>query len=143
MPGFFQEKSQISGPVVHNDEVPDKWAPWSNSRVAPVLGAARKSQENVPSFLAKDSADFDTSKFNGMPPGMELDNQWAADIESMPLVTAGETDVSKDTNPESFREGFKRIDMKGTDDLYTGEHTDLWYGDTGGFIERNNMLDRS
>jgi hypothetical protein len=77
-----------------------------------------------------------------MPPGMELDNQSSLEMHQMPLSMAGETDVSKDTNPESFREGFKRVDMKGTDDLYTGEHTDLWYGDAGGFVERNNYLDR-
>jgi hypothetical protein len=134
MPGFFQEKSQISGPVVHNDDVPDKWASATS---------ARQSQADVPSFKAKDSADFDRQCFNVMPPGMEISEQPSAETNGMPLVMSGESDVSKDTNPESFREGFKRVDMKGTDDLYTGEHTDLWYGDAGGFVERNNYLDRN
>jgi hypothetical protein len=143
MPGFFQEKNQISGPVVKNDDVPDKWVPWSNNRTAPALGSARQSQDAVPSFVAKNAADVDMSKFNVMPPGMELDNQSSLEVHQMPLVMSGESDVSKDTNPESFREGFKRVDMKGTDDLYTGEHTDLWYSDVGGFCERNNYLDRN
>jgi hypothetical protein len=29
-----------------------------------------------------------------------------------------------------------------TDDLYTGEHCDHFYGDADGFVERNNYLDR-
>lgn len=145
MPGFFQEKNQISGPVVHNDDEPTDWS-WngggSGVRAARGLGVARQSQATVPQFVGETSNDVDTSKFNYMPPGMEMDNQASVEIHQMPLVMSGQTDVSKDTNPESFREGFKRIDMKGTDDLYTGEHTDLWYGDVDGFVERNNYLDR-
>jgi len=77
-----------------------------------------------------------------MPPGMDITNQCLTQQENMPLSMAGESDVSKDTNPESFECGFKKREMKGTDDQYTGEHVDHFYGDAGGFVERNNYLDR-
>ena len=44
--------------------------------------------------------------------------------------------------------GFTRLDMKATDDQYSGEHVDLYYGSVvdefgqESFVERNNMLDR-
>jgi hypothetical protein len=58
----------------------------------------------------------------------------------MPLVQAGSTDP---TGVSGLDKGYDRKDMKGTDDLYTGEHADLFYGDAGGFVERNNYLDRN
>ena len=60
----------------------------------------------------------------------------------MALVTAAETDVSKVQSPMAFKEGFTKHPMKGTDDLYTGEHADGFYSDSGGFCERMNLLDR-
>ena len=59
------------------------------------------------------------------------------------LVTSSETDVSKQTGAKAFTEGFTNHQMKNTDDMYTGEHTDQFYSDSGGFVERNNYLDRS
>jgi hypothetical protein len=55
---------------------------------------------------------------------------------------AGSTDVSNMSKIEALRKGFTKAEMKGTDDQYTGEHCDLFYGDAGGFVERNNYLDR-
>jgi len=64
----------------------------------------------------------------------------------------GNTDVSA---PPVFKDmektahlGFARLDMKATDDQYSGEHVDLFYGEAVdefgnvGFAERNNYLDR-
>jgi hypothetical protein len=69
--------------------------------------------------------------------------------QSMSLVLSGRSDVSRDTNQESKRKGFKHLGMKGTDDQYSGEHQDLFYGEAtvpgvnhDGFVERNNYLDR-
>ena len=89
-----------------------------------------------------DPYDVDVQKFNYMPPGMELSNQTSAEINQMPLVMSGECDVSADTSPESLYKGFTRKHMAGSDDQYTGEHVDHFYGDAGGFTERNNYLDR-
>lgn len=138
----LQEKFQIS-PVLNQKEnqFSDKWVKWVPGTTAPALGKARKSQESVGDWSAKCADDVDFRRFNEMPPGMDI-NQARADIEKMPLVMMDETSVSKSTNPESLREGFKRLDMKGTDDQYTGEHMDLFYGDAGGFVERNNYCDR-
>jgi hypothetical protein len=65
------------------------------------------------------------------------------DADQMPLVTSGETDVTKDSTPAAFARGFTKHDLGMVDDQYTGEHVDHFYGDAGGFIERNNYLDRA
>jgi hypothetical protein len=64
----------------------------------------------------------------------------------------GDTDVSGvstfENTPKLFKDGFKRREMQATDDEYSGEHIDLFYGtvkDEKGqesFVERNNYLDR-
>ena len=63
--------------------------------------------------------------------------------DQMRLVTSSETDVSKQTGAKAFTEGFTKHKLSNTDDMYTGEHTDQFYSDSGGFVERNNYLDRS
>ena len=63
--------------------------------------------------------------------------------DHMPLSLAGSTDISKgQVSAEALGKGFEKIGMKGCDDQYTGEHVDHFYGDAGGFVERNNYLDR-
>jgi hypothetical protein len=52
----------------------------------------------------------------------------------------------------AFKFGFTRKEMRGADDVYTGEHIDHFYGEAvgkddteqtyEGFVERNNYLDR-
>jgi hypothetical protein len=60
----------------------------------------------------------------------------------------GDTDVSNGCDAKSLDRGYHRMDMGGTDDQYTGEHMDLFYGEVvdekgqSGFVERNNYLDR-
>lgn len=64
--------------------------------------------------------------------------------DGMPLSIAGTTDVSgAQAELSAQHKGYSLGDMGMTDDLYTGEHVDLFYGDTGGFVERNNYLDRA
>lgn len=84
----------------------------------------------------------DPRKFNMMPPGMDISNQLRTEQRNQPLSMAGATDVSQDANPRAFAEGYTKRKMRGSDDLYTGEHVDHFYGDAGGFSERNNYLDR-
>ena len=72
-----------------------------------------------------------------LPPGMDI-----CEGNAMPISLAGETDLSCDTNTTSIEEGFTRRDMGNCDDQCTGEHVDAFYGDSGGFAERNNYLDR-
>jgi hypothetical protein len=86
--------------------------------------------------------------YNTLPPGSDVTDQEMADLRQMPLVTSGTSDVSMDTNPQSMKHGYKRLDMKPTDDTWTNEHVDAFYGEGKsdglvGFLERNNMLDRN
>lgn len=92
---------------------------------------------------------IDHQEAAGLPPlGIK-----AKRLAQMPLTTAGQSDESKRlVNNNSLRDGFTYIGMSGTDDQYTGENMDHFYGeavgndDAGnrvtGFVERNNYLDR-
>lgn len=85
----------------------------------------------------------DTQCLNDMPAGMDITDQHSTEQHSMPLSLAGRTDVSsKHADASALDAGFTKIGMKGCDDQYTGEHVDHFYGDAGGFVERNNYLDR-
>jgi hypothetical protein len=129
MPHPLQEKFQITVPAKIEGDEP--WASFESAR------DTHGKQEWCPA----DAGDQDPNKFNYMPPGMDI-HQHCSLQPQMPLSMAGQTDVSVDTNPDSFDCGFKKREMKGTDDQYTGEHVDHFYGDAGGFVERNNYLDR-
>lgn len=90
---------------------------------------------------ARHTRPVDTSCMNDLPPGMGIDQE-NSDIRNMPLSLAGRTDVSDHMNQKAIDDGFAKLPMKGCDDQYTGEHVDHFYGDAGGFVERNNYLDR-
>jgi hypothetical protein len=46
-------------------------------------------------------------------------------------------------NRTSLIKGYDKKKLLQTDDVYTREHNDAFYDDVGGFVERNNYLDRS
>lgn len=134
----LQEKFQSTMPP--KPEKDHEWRTFSSARSTGEAGFAHSNNKDA-------TADI-TMKTNFMPPGMDISNQRNKRIQNMPLSMAGETDVSNDTNPASFAKGFKRRDMGNTDDQYTGEHQDLFYGSAEdeegnvGFVERNNYMDR-
>jgi hypothetical protein len=85
--------------------------------------------------------------YNSLPPGMDIEDQEVFDNHPMLIVTSGQSDVSRDMNPEAAANGFTRRQMRPTDDMYTREHNDAFYDEITvdgmtGFLERNNMLDR-
>ena len=86
-----------------------------------------------------------SSVINNMPPGEDIMNQ--NHVENfIDGGLAGETSVTNHVS-SSLKTGYTRGDMRGFDDLYSGESIDLWYGEVGsgdkvGFIERSNYLDR-
>lgn len=85
--------------------------------------------------------------YSNLPPGSNIEDQEAFAPHNQPFSMGGQTDVSKDWNSESVRRGFSTYRMRPTDDLYTNEHCDAFYGEmvvdgVTGFLERNNMLDR-
>jgi hypothetical protein len=68
--------------------------------------------------------------------------------KDMPYVAAGSTDVSNSVNGAMLKKGYQRQNMLGTDDLYTNEHVEEFYGEATvdgktGYLERNNYLDRN
>lgn len=114
----LQEKFQILVPA--KPEAAEPWASFESAR--DMRGQTEHAHMNV------------------MPPGMSQSAQHT-EISNQPLVMSGESDVTV-TKPANWNKGFTNLEMKGTDDCYTGEHVDLFYGDSGGFVERNNYLDR-
>lgn len=124
MPGILQEKFQVDNPQNPNDDGNAGWVSDKSARRPHAVGL------RLP-----------------RPPGTNIEAQRDSLQHDMPLVMSGESDVSKDTNPESFSKGFKRLPMRATDDEYTKAHQDAFYDEMNvggdiGFAERNNMLDR-
>ena len=87
-------------------------------------------------------------KFNMMPVGYDATSEKDAFVQGF----GGDTDVTGQTTDlrgETLVKGYKRRDMKATDDQYSGEHCDHFYGEAVdekgqvGFAERNNYLDRN
>ena len=71
----------------------------------------------------------------------------------MPLHNVCQSDVTSNLcEGKSVKDGFTLHEMDNTDDQYTGEHVDQFYGDAvgwddgenkyTGFVERSNYLDR-
>ena len=133
----LQEKFQVMAPSREKAEDGDKWVPQTSARAPQVFRNDDWRQSSA--------ADVDARQFEDMPPGMEIDQGMLTSlINGMPLSMAGSTDVTACVTPGALHpdKGFTKHDMKGTDDCYTGEHVDHFYGDSGGFVERNNYLDR-
>lgn len=120
--GLLQEKFQV--------EFPDKTG--NHQWVEPSTARRAKS---APEYL------------NCLPPGDDIGDQQLIDNPAIPRVMSGETDVSQDWNESAVKNGYKRFDVKPTDDAYTAEHVDTFYGEAKsgsdvGFVERGNLLDR-
>jgi hypothetical protein len=128
----LQEKFQVIFPTKANSDNPGPWKSFESAR--DTRGAEEWCNER--------SCDVDMRQFNKAPAGMDIGEQDLSEQNPMPLSLAGASDVSRDTNATALRQGFVKKDMGGADDCYTGEHIDQFYGDSGGFAERNNYLDR-
>jgi hypothetical protein len=87
---------------------------------------------------------------NSLPPGMDIEDQEVSDVRQMSINTAGNMGdalaqgdlTNMEVNAYSLRKGFDKKELLQTDDAYTREHNDAFYDDVGGFVERNNYLDR-
>lgn len=89
------------------------------------------------------------SGYNCLPPGSNIEDQECRDIPPEPKAggLGSGTQATDDVNATSLRQGFDRKRMRPTDDMYTNEHNDAFYGSAKvdgveGYVERNNMLDR-
>ena len=126
------EKFQITVPYKETDG-----EPWADVKSA-----------QVHAEMQGDPAD--NQKFNIMP---ALDIDVHETRHKFVQGFGGDTDVSGVTTFENkqklFTEGYKRREMKSTDDQYDGEHIDLFYSEVidekgqHSFCERNNYLDRN
>lgn len=131
----LQEKLQTVLPYKQDEDDGHEWTHESQSRFVPDQEKRHKNN-----YCPDDETG---GKYNEMPPNMNLKNE-------KPLVRtiAGSTDFSNDATLEAFGNGYTRREMNGSDDQYTGEHADHFYGEAvdekgqSGFIERNNYLDR-
>lgn len=86
--------------------------------------------------------------YNSLPPGSNLPDQEMGDERVMRTVTAGTDDVTDNPKGRDFVKGYVDVTMKPTDDMYTNEHVDTFYGEAKvdgkvGFLERGNVLDRN
>ena len=139
MPGILQEKFQVDYPQQGNDDAHSGWKSDQSARVKKGI----RGREN---HCGPDPSTNDLM-LQGLPPGMDIEDQEYSDQPSFKTVMGGESDVSKDWNAPAVKAGFKRLPMRATDDEYTKAHQDAFYdemsvdGDVG-FAERNNMLDR-
>jgi len=87
-------------------------------------------------------------RMNYLPPGEVIESQAVKDIPSMRTVTGGTDDVTDNPAGGDFTRGFVPLRMSPTEDMYTREHQDAFYDEitvdgVTGFLERNNVLDRS
>lgn len=114
---MLQEKLQTVIPV--KEEAGEKWVDVSSTRV----------RSGVP---------MPSDNFNQMPVGYDATSARA----SFGSCLAGADDVSGGVTPKSLKQGFDRKPMNPADPQYTGEQAEQFYGDAGGFCERNNYLDR-
>jgi hypothetical protein len=142
-----QEKFQVTYPDYdsENEEDVQSWVPDSNARAKKMMpGREGRAGGDVNSRYGNNVAMFTT-----LPPGMDIEDQEVTDQRRMGINTSGgyptrlaAGDRTQDLNPTCLRKGFDKKKLLQTDDAYTREHNDAFYDDVGGFVERNNMLDR-
>ena len=140
---IVQEKFQVNYKDVPEDNV------WVSDKSARVKKGA-PGREGLPGgdYMSKfmNNAVF----FNSLPGGSDIEDQEMTDQRMFNTSINGNMAQGRNagdlTNGEltakSLREGFSKKKLLQTDDEYTREHNDPFYDDVGGFIERNNMLDR-
>ncbi len=144
MTRIVQEKFQIRPKDPKTDCESCGWVDDKNAR----------AKKNMPGREGRAGGDYrsrlsdKSAQFNGLPPGMDIEDQEVTDQREFRTTMQGESDVSADyPTPEQVKKGFIPRGMLTTDDEYTNEHTDTFYGEVEvdgvvGFAERGNLLDR-
>jgi hypothetical protein len=147
MPKVVQEKFQIN--------YPDKGSSAENQHgwLTDMEARAKKGmpgREGLPGGDGSTRMMNNAAFFNGLPPGMDIEDQEVTDQRKMGINIAGnmpgkfaDGDLTNgELSAHSLRVGFDKKALLQTDDEYTREHNDAFYDDVGGFVERNNYLDR-
>jgi hypothetical protein len=138
------EKFQVDYDLQTNDDAHSGWKSDKSARVKKGTPGREGLAGGDPASQKMNNA----VQFESIPPGMDMEDQEVSDQRVMKLTMGGETDVSRDWNSEAVRQGYTRRDLRPTDDLYSNEHADAFYDEitvdgVTGYLERNNMLDRS
>ena len=116
--------------------------PWASA------ASARRSKRELQTRASSGLYESYGSGLNDLAPGMAIDRQNLSDIPEMRTVTGGTDDVTDNPSGGDWGKGYVPLKMRPTDDQFTREHNDAFYdeitvdGQTG-FLERNNVLDRS
>jgi hypothetical protein len=148
MPKVVQEKFQVTFGEDYNSKAENEHGWVTDYEMRAKKGAL--GREGRPGGDNDSKAMNNAALFNSLPPGMDIEDQEYADIRQMGVNTAGNfpTDLAQgdvtnfELSAESLRHGFHKKSLLQTDDEYTREHNDAFYDDVGGFVERNNYLDR-
>ena len=147
MPKIVQEKFQVNYPDRQSSaENQHGWLPDLEARAKKMM----PGREGVPGGDGESRFMNNAAFFNSLPPGMDIEDQEIVDIRKMGVNVSGnmpaeyaEGDLTNnELNKVSLRDGFHKKKLLQTDDEYTREHNDAFYDDVGGFVERNNYLDR-
>lgn len=133
---ILQEKFQTTLPGKMEDG--EGWTTFGAVRRTGQLNAGNHRGVSKP-INPDDSVGVSDGKFNLMPVGYDATSSLDKFVDG---GYAGSTDVTDDVNIPNLVRGYTGHKMGMTDDLYTGEHVDHFYGDADGFVERNNYLDR-
>jgi hypothetical protein len=146
MSRIVQEKFEVHEPIPAAAD--HRWVTDKSVRTKKGMpGREGRTGGDYSSRLTDKSADF-----NSLPPGSNLIDAETNDMRVMPMNYNGNMgeggDRTQDVTATSIREGFDRKAFRPTDDMYSREHQDAFYEDVTvdgvtGFLERNNMLDRS
>jgi hypothetical protein len=140
---IVQEKFQVNYKDVSEDNT------WVSDKSARVKKGA-PGREGLPGGDHNNKFMNNAVFFNSLPGGTDIEDQEMTDQRHFYMSINGNMAQGRNagdlTNNEltaqSLREGFSKKKLLQTDDEYTREHNDPFYDDVGGFIERNNMLDR-
>ena len=147
MPKVVQEKFQVNYPDKDSSaEDTHEWQTDKSARVKKYI----PGREGLPGGDYDSRYMNDSMMTNSTPPGMDMEDQEYTDQRQFNHSINGNFPIGPNagdvTNFEltatSLRKGFSEKKLLQTDDAYTREHNDAFYDDVGGFVERNNMLDR-
>ena len=152
MSRIVQEKYQVNEPQNANDDSHGGW----------ITDMEARTKKGTPGREGRPCGDYESryvnqaAFYNSLPPGMDIEDQEMSDIRRMGMSingnmpTGGATGdrTNGEVNARSLRTGFDRKALLSTDDMYTREHNDAFYDvvevdGVEGYLERNNMLDRS
>ena len=140
MSKVVQEKFQVNQ-LNPADKDPGPWVSDKSARV----------KKGVPGReMTGQSMAEEVYFFQSLPPGMDITDQEMADIRMQPYggSLGSGSQVTDDVTSQSAKAGFDRKSFTPTDDMFSREHQDAFYDEATvdgitGYLERNNVLDRS